>query len=74
MIKKNFVDKQQNIYVVNIDQVMTRQPVCADSNMLAVDVLNLMEHHAINAILVIDDNKRPVGALNMLDLVRVKII
>lgn len=71
---RRIIDKQQNIYEATIDQVMTRKPVYADSDMLAVDVLNLMEHHAINAILVVDESKRPVGALNMLDLVRAKII
>ena len=73
LIDKTKLDKL-NMHAVTINQVMTREPVCAQADMLAVDLLNLMEHHAVNAVIVLDKNKKPVGALNMLDLVRARVV
>ena len=71
---RRLMDRQADIYQLTIDQVMTRNPFCIHADNLAVDVLNTMERHAINAMMVVDANKNPVGALNMLDLIRAKII
>ncbi|MEQ1555777.1 MAG: CBS domain-containing protein [Gallionella sp.] len=41
---------------------------------LAVDAVSLMEARNINQLLVVDSEQRLVGALNMHDLLRAKVI
>ncbi|MFT5173493.1 MAG: arabinose-5-phosphate isomerase [Gammaproteobacteria bacterium] len=47
-----------------IAEVMTRECVTVQAEMLAAQALKIMEQHAINALLVVDADQRPVGALN----------
>jgi arabinose-5-phosphate isomerase len=57
-----------------ITQVMTRNPRTIEPDRLAVEALQLMEHHKVNQMLVVDAEQRLVGALNMHDLFRAKVI
>ncbi len=63
-----------NVHHINIAEVMTRNGKTAHARQLAVDVLSLMEKHKINSLLVADDNRYPVGALNMHDLLRAGVV
>ena len=42
--------------------------------MLAAEALKIMEDHKINALTVVDGDDRPVGALNMHDLLRAGVM
>ena len=42
--------------------------------MLAAEALKIMEDHKINALVVVDDQDNPVGALNMHDLLRAGVM
>ncbi|MCM2678616.1 KpsF/GutQ family sugar-phosphate isomerase [Echinimonas agarilytica] len=53
-----------------IDEVMTKNGVTAQAEMLAAEALKLMEDKRINGLFVVDSDGRPVGALNMQDLLR----
>ncbi len=57
-----------------IVEVMTRDPVTIDADALAVEAARLMETRKINALLVIDDSRRVVGALNIHDLLRARVV
>ena len=63
-----------NVHQVSIAQVMT--PDCKTTNprRLAVEVLSLMEQFKINSLMVVDEQQRPVGALNMHDLLRAGVV
>ena len=41
---------------------------------LAVEAVEIMERNKVNQILVVDEEKRLIGALNMHDLFRAKVI
>jgi arabinose-5-phosphate isomerase len=41
---------------------------------LAAEAVEIMETHKVNQILVVDESKRLLGALNMHDLFRAKVI
>jgi len=41
---------------------------------LAVEAVEIMERNKVNQILVVDDEKKLIGALNMHDLFRAKVI
>ncbi|MFT5445257.1 MAG: arabinose-5-phosphate isomerase [Gammaproteobacteria bacterium] len=53
-----------------IAKVMTQSCVTVHADMLAAEALKVMEEHAINALLVVDDKGRPEGALNTQVLLR----
>lgn len=57
-----------------IRDVMTRDPVTADSDMLAAEVVTLMRTQSINGIFVVSDDRRVEGALNMHDLLRAGVV
>ena len=56
-----------------IDAVMTRGCITVAPEMLAAEAVHLMQQHAINALLVVVD-ERLVGALNMHDLLRAGVM
>jgi len=68
------LDKNIDIHKAIIKEVMTTGCKTARSNMLAAEVLKLMEDHKINSILVIDENNTLTGALNMHDLLRAGVV
>jgi len=57
-----------------IDQVMTARGKTATADMLAAEALKIMEDNKINALVVIDEQNRPMGALNMHDLLRAGVM
>ncbi|MGA7986523.1 MAG: KpsF/GutQ family sugar-phosphate isomerase [Burkholderiales bacterium] len=57
-----------------IAELMTPGPRTIRPGALAVEAVELMERHKINQLVVVDDNDKLVGALNMHDLFRAKVI
>ncbi len=53
---------------------MTRAPRTIGADALAVEAAQLMEAHKINALLVTDADRRVVGALNIHDLLRARVV
>jgi arabinose-5-phosphate isomerase len=54
--------------------VMHPAPRCIRAGALAVEAAALMEQHRITSVLVVDERRRLVGALNTNDLMRAKVI
>ena len=59
---------------VSVDEVMTRSPRTLAPSALAAEAVQLMEAHKINQLLVVDERGALLGALNMHDLFRAKVI
>jgi arabinose-5-phosphate isomerase len=57
-----------------VDKLMTRGAKTIRPEALAVEAVKLMESHKINQLLVVDRRGTLVGALNMHDLFRAKVI
>ncbi|GAB3369263.1 arabinose-5-phosphate isomerase KdsD [Azotobacter armeniacus] len=68
------LDRNVDVRQTTIDEVMTPHGKTARAEMLAAQALKIMEDHKINALVVIDDADRPVGALNMHDLLRAGVL
>ena len=49
---------------------MTPDPVSIQENILAAEALKVMQDRNINGILVVDEQQKITGALNMHDLLR----
>jgi arabinose-5-phosphate isomerase len=57
-----------------VDDVMTAHPRTIHDGALATEAVHLMEQHKVNQLLVVDERGALVGALNMHDLFRAKVI
>jgi arabinose-5-phosphate isomerase len=57
-----------------IAAVMTRAPRTIQPHQLAVEAIKVMEQYKVHQLLVVDESERLVGALNLHDLFRAKVI
>jgi arabinose-5-phosphate isomerase len=57
-----------------VSDLMTLNPVTIQQQKLAVEVLNLLERHRIDDLIVIDDENQPVGIVDAQDLTRLKLL
>lgn len=57
-----------------ITEVMTRDCTTVKADMLAAEAVNLMQQKSINGLLVVDEAGKLVGALNMMDMLRARIL
>ena len=57
-----------------VADLMTLNPVTIHQNKLAVEVLNLLERHRIDDLVVVDDDHKPVGIVDAQDLTRLKLL
>lgn len=71
---RRILDHRIDIHQTAIAEVMTRKPVTAGTNMLAAQALKVMEDKKINGLFVMDEQQRPIGALNMHDLLRAGVL
>ncbi|WP_018692470.1 KpsF/GutQ family sugar-phosphate isomerase [Algicola sagamiensis] len=70
---RRILDKRINIHETPIRDVMTKQCTTASPDMLAAEALKLMEEKSINGLIVTMENK-PIGAMNMQDLLKAGVI
>jgi arabinose-5-phosphate isomerase len=68
------LDRVADVRKSSIEDIMTRGPRTIHAEQLAVEAVEIMERHKVNQILVTDNDGRLVGALNMHDLFRAKVI
>ncbi len=68
------LEKQLEFSSTAISTVMSRKPRSINANALAVEAVRVMEEHNISQMLVVDEDNKLVGALNMNDLLRAKVI
>jgi arabinose-5-phosphate isomerase len=68
------LDQDVDLHSTEIDQVMTRDCTLISEGLLAAEALQIMENGKFNALLVVDDSKRLIGALNMHDLLRAGVV
>ena len=57
-----------------VSDLMTLNPVTIQQHKLAVEVLNLLESHRIDDLIVVDDEDKPVGIVDAQDLTRLKLL
>jgi len=63
-----------NVHTMRIRDVMTKHPITIASSALAAEAAHLMEAHKISALVVLDAQQRVVGALNIHDLLRARVV
>lgn len=70
---RRILDQRVDIHSTAIAQVMTRNCTTAAPSMLAAEALHLMQSKKINGLIMLDNNK-VVGAMNMHDLLRAGVL
>jgi arabinose-5-phosphate isomerase len=73
-LRRTLDDAAVDLRRTAISTVMTRTPRTIGADALAVEAARLMEAHKINALLVLDGERRVVGALNIHDLLRARVV
>ncbi len=63
-----------NLVDQSIDSVMTRSPITLKKDMLALEILNIYEKHNIDDLIVVDDRNRVIGAVDIQDMPKLKIL
>lgn len=64
------IDLKQTV----ISDVMTLNSVTAHASMMAAELLHIMEQKRINGVFVVDQQQRPIGAVNMHDLLKAGVM
>ena len=57
-----------------VADLMTLNPVTVQQDKLAVEVLNLLERHRIDDLVVVDEEQVPVGIVDSQDLTKLKLL
>jgi len=68
------VEKRTRLDGVSVDEVMTTSPRSVRPDTLAAEAVHVMEANKVNQLLVVDERGALVGALNMHDLFRARVI
>ena len=68
------IEKGTDMRSTRMDEVMTRNPRTIGPERLAAEAVEIMERNKVNQLLVVDERQQLVGALNMHDLFRGKVI
>lgn len=68
------LDRNLDLHTTPIAEAMTRNCKSIRRDCLAAEALTMMETHKINALLVVDDDRKLIGVLNMHDLLRAGVV
>jgi arabinose-5-phosphate isomerase len=70
---RRMFETEHDIHKTSVAEVMIPDCLVIQPQALAAEAVQVMEQHKINALLVVDDQLKLIGALNMHDLVRAGI-
>ena len=66
--------RRQSEAMVKISEFMTRDPKCIRFDNLAGEALRILRENKIDQIPVIDEDRKPIGLLDVQDLLTVRIV
>ncbi len=73
-LRRAIDDEHTDLKNTPIARLMGRSPKTLGADALAVEAAHLMEAHKISSLVVVDGNRRVVGALNIHDLLRARVV
>lgn len=71
---RRLLEKSGDIRAIPISAAMTRACTTVPADLLAAETVRIMQDKRINALLVVDEESRLIGALNMHDLLRAGVV
>jgi arabinose-5-phosphate isomerase len=73
-LRRALDDEDVDLRGATVAELMTRGPKTIGADKLAIEAAQMMEKHQIHALLVVDEAQRVVGALNIHDLLRARVV
>jgi len=73
-LRRLFQNKEIDLHTLTARDVMTANCRTGHAGMLAAESLEMMDRYKINGLLVVDDDNKLIGALNMHDLLRAGVV
>ncbi|MEO8160546.1 MAG: KpsF/GutQ family sugar-phosphate isomerase, partial [Arenimonas sp.] len=73
-LRRALRDAALDLRTTPVEALMGHSPKTIGAHALAVEAAHLMEEHKINALVVVDEQRRVVGALNIHDLLRARVV
>ena len=73
-LRRALDDAQADLRTLPVKALMGHSPKTIGPGQLAVEAAHLMEEHKISALVVVDDQQRVVGALNIHDLLQARVV
>ncbi|WP_037585542.1 KpsF/GutQ family sugar-phosphate isomerase [Stenoxybacter acetivorans] len=70
---RRLFQREDHLIGMNMANIMGGNPITVTTNQLAVEALKTMQNNKVNGLVVVDSSNRPVGALNMQDLLQARI-
>ncbi len=67
-------DQNTDLHATPVSRLMGRTPKTISPDALAVEAAHLMEEFKISSLVVVDEHRRVVGALNIHDLLRARVV
>lgn len=64
----------RDLSVLDVDDVMTRDPKVVKETVLATSAMVMLNKHNVSALIVIDDDRRPIGIVHFHDLLRIGVV
>ncbi len=73
-LRRALDDDGVDLRQARVEALMTREAKTVSADKLAVEAAQLMEKHQIHALLVVDAGQHVIGALNIHDLLRARVV
>lgn len=73
-LRRALDDHRIDLREAQVSSLMNRAPITIGADQLASEAARMMEQHQVHALLVIDAGRRLVGALNIHDLLRARVV
>lgn len=71
---RRILDQRYDIHSSLIAEVMTARCITATAQQLAAEALQIMQQKKVNGLIIVDADGKPVGAMNMHDLLRAGVL
>ncbi len=73
-LRRAMIKHRDQVFDLKACDMMTANPKTISSDSLAAQALKLMEKHSISDLMIVDNRHRPVGLIDLKDLLRAGII
>ena len=71
---RRHIESKPDLINVKVKEVMTKDPITIKKEKLAAEAFDIMRSRKIDEIPVVDDKKRPVGLLDVQDLLKAGLV
>lgn len=71
---RRHLEKDPNLSLRRVKEVMTKEPITVSPKMLAFEAMRILKDKKIDEVPVVDKNRRPVGLLDVQDLLKAGLV